>query len=265
VGATRFDTPELSYADLVKRVRVYRDLSRKYAEDGQNFYAVTSLWAADLVSAQMIIWNEIQNSKNKEASFFEFGTQLATATAEYATTRSGYFRTAKDLVDSSRDTIARSFSENLKNNFENQNNSTNYLRLVEAPSPTDIFNSIQVRTQGLTFEEFTRYRIENGLGSVRLAYEKQDDDPRVAVEAYYSGIMLLLEAYLVESSLRLGDEGLLTLQPRWDFVVHLLTEMESLPDSFSDATKTIFRTISVGLGRNDSARFEALLLQLGAN
>lgn len=259
---TRFDTPEISYADLVKRMSVYRELSKQYAENSQNLYAVNSLWAADLISAQMIIWNEIQNSENKEESFFSYGAQLAKAAGEYATTRSGYFKNAQDLVNSSREAIAHSFGGNLEVNYKNQYNSTNYLRLVEAPSPKDIFDSIKERLQGLTFEDFIRYRKENGLIRVHLAYEKQHDEPRTAIESYYEGIMLLLEAYLVESSLKIGDEGLLTVQPRWDFVVHQLKEMESLPDGFEDATKTILAVIGVGLSRNDSVRFEALLLLL---
>lgn len=242
---------------MARRATIYRTLSRRYAAEKNALLAVSSMWAADLSSAEMLTWERvIQSSGHPDQNFFGYATAICASLGQFAVSRAGYFKNAQDLVDSARKSLNTALDPSMRTLMHDQLAPTNHLRLLPAPTLDDVYESVTGRLQGLTADVFVYVRRTEAEGLLdRSAIFHDGGDVNSALNDLYDAHMLFLEAYLVESALAVGDTGLLTVQLRWDLVAESIKALAELPASFEEAAIAIERTIAESLGPLDAARW----------
>lgn len=254
------------YVDLLARVNLFTELSRSYADAGRTEAAVVSQWGADVLTLQSVAWERIVVvSRSPQEPLFEIGTRalkgmgvgdltmaseavLAPAAAAKANP------SAAALIRAAREAVMRGLDDDLRGEAMARLRPLDHLEGLRAPQSADFIAAARARLAGMEPEAFIRQHRADA--AARMAFSRQSADLAAAISAAYEADMLTLDAYLVESALRIGDTMLFTVQLRWDYAAAAVTRLAGVPADLREAAVLVRRTLARSLGAADGARLE---------
>lgn len=248
-------TPEMLYADTTDRKRAYGELSKGYATTADAFAAVSAAWLADINTLQAVMWERVMIAMpDPEHAFETIGAAVTRAMADYART-AGPAASARDAAERARSGLASAFDLAARRAVEAEYLPLDHLDGLHPPTAEESQRVLSDRLGGEALEVVSQRHRQTARESMRTALEMRDrgvlDE---ALSLAWQADWATLEAYLLDSAHRVGDDTLISVDFRWTIVAEAVADIESLPMDFLDAVATIRDKMADALGLVEGAR-----------
>jgi hypothetical protein len=254
-------TAEEFHGRLLASARALDRAAHAYAGNDDSVAAVATAWGADVMTAQAVLWERILiASRAPQRQYFQAASSLVGALqSEIAEGRPA--GTAGALVRTARERMAVEFDEAMRADVAEQLPDSAYLDGLPAPTGQDFAASAAARLDGGSAREYAARRRDAAAEAMARAQEARiRQDTSTAITAAYESDFNVLESYLVESAIAVGDASLLTVIIRTELVTSAITELTGLPEDFVRAVTVIRETMLAALSEADGQRLAPLLL-----
>ncbi len=254
-------TAEEFHGRLLANAHTLDRAARLHANQGDVVAALAAAWGADVTSIQAVLWERILiASRAPQRQYFQAAASLSQALAALdETSISGV--TAEALVKQARVRLWAEFDASLRREVDAHLPDIGYLAMLAAPSTQDLQDAVDARIDDHTPAEFVAERRQEAIDAMlRAQSDRIRRDIPAAIRSAYDSDFSILEGYLVESALAVGDTYLLTVTIRSDLVTGAISELAGLPEDFARAVSTLRDAMASALNEADGERLRSLLL-----
>jgi hypothetical protein len=256
-------TAEEFHGRLLATAHTLDRSARQHANRGDSVSAVAAAWGADVTSIQAVLWERILiASRAPQRQYFQAAASLSRALAALdESSASG--ATAEAVLKHARERLSAEFDDSLRREVDAQLPEITYLAMLAAPTTQDMQDAVDARIDDHTPAEFVAERRRAAIDAMlRAQSDRIKRDIPAAIRSAYDSDFSILEGYLVESALAVGDKYLLTVTIRADLVTGAITELTGLPEDFAKAVSTLRDAMTSALNEADGERLRSLLLPL---
>ena len=235
--------------------------ARRQAEAGDAVGALALAWGSDVYAGQATVWEQsLIIARYPLRHFFRLGEEIVTGSVETLSS-STVPASAAELISGVRKAILAAADPALRAPLAASWHDLGFLEGVPAPSAEELIESVRRRTGGVELDEFIAYRRRESDASMTVARAQLDDGhPAEAIQAAYASDLGILEAYLVESSIAVGDRCMLTTAVRWELVSAAISSLPALPGDPQEAIVAIRGAMAEALGEPEATRLSSQLL-----
>ncbi len=224
----------------------YIELSRTYADAGEGRLAALALWASDVQTLQLMLWeNGVGSAPDPDAQMGAVGDALTVSMVENLNT--GRARTSvQESVEWARNSLASTFDESVHELLQQRFAPIDHLAALSAPRSQDSMVAADRRLAGRTPAELVAQLLEaaGDCMAVASAMAKSGDVAGAKLQARQADLASF-EAYLVDAAVRMGDNALVTVELRWD--LGMLADEPPRPDEGLQATVGDLRARLLGV------------------
>jgi hypothetical protein len=233
------------HAGVAATIDVYVDSSRSYAARGDVRLALLSMWAADVMVLQSLLWESgLGSAPDPDAQLIAVGQALeASLRAEAdATDRPD---SPLSALQRARTAMMSTFDESVHTMLLQRFVQVGHLDGLAAPAPGAAKLAQQARLGERSPQELAADLREAAADcmAVSAAMIRSGLTPDAIAQARMADLASF-EAYLVEAALAVGDATLATVDLRWDIATSAVAGMH-VPDGLSDAVYQL-RELLVG-------------------
>jgi hypothetical protein len=255
MGFGRFTSPEILYGDTARKARALRDISERFAEEGDTLSAVYAQWAADMFSVQSLAWERIMvASPNPESQFFAVAGAVSRAMA-IAYQRPRSVRTAKDVIVNARDALGYAFDESMMRALNKHFTNADHLSFLPPPKGSAPSFDSAGRLNGATPAEYAVEKHEEAVTNMGYAWDSlQSGAETDAIAWAYQADLASFERYLVEAAIAVGDHYLTTVNVRWNLASEMIGQLDGLPGDLNGSTFVIRELLKDAVGVVDGSR-----------
>lgn len=255
MSITRDNTPEAMWGDAATKARVYADLSRRYASDGNAFAAVHAAWASDIANVQAVMWERIMvASPAPDEQFFAIARTVAKALAGYAHSAQPV-GSAQTCVEGARAGLAAAFDPTAGRLLAERFMALDHLAHLPSPQAADVIASAHARVGDGDAMMLSAQRKQVAADSMAVAMgmyrEGRDDD---AMNQAWQSDWAAFEAYLLDAAVMIEDRALVTVDLRWALACDAIQQVPALPSAFVEAVNVIRDRLVAAAGPIEGAR-----------
>jgi len=227
------------------------------AERGEAVAAVSLAWGADVRTAEAALVNR------QVASSSRGFLQAASAVVQRLVGRDDPGGTAADLVAHARDVLREAADPGLQRELAREWPKVDVLGTLPAPLRPDFEDAARSRLGALTPSAFVAARMAQARTAMDAAqHHRIAGRTPEAIQSGYESDLAVLEAYLVESAMAVGDPLLLTVRIRWELAARAISAIPGLPDAPVAAAERIRQAVVRALGPADGERLAHVFLPL---
>ena len=243
------------YSQCVANARTLEQAAMSYASQGDAVSALATAWGGDVFAVQAVLWERILvMSTTPQRQFYRVADALFSGLNQ-PTPPLVDRPTCRDVIRAARDGLLAECDPALRSSIESGWSGLSYLATVEAPTMADVEESVQERLNGLTPAAFVVQRRREAAAAMAVAQSERVRGETVsAVQSAYESDFLGLEAYLVESSVAVGDLSLQSVIVRWELASTAVGQLAGLPDGFVPAVQRIREVLGSCLADADAVR-----------
>lgn len=247
-------TAEEFYSQSLERLHLLNELARGHAERHEILEALVTQWAADIVTVQAAAWERIVVvSRTAHRSLFDLGERMLNGLV--GETLGSGVADAAGQAQFLRRALVASLDEDLAAESVARFASIDYLVGLPAPSMLAMSAMAQQRLGGLDPADFIAARLEGSRAAMSRSHAARvRGEISPAIEAAYESDMLALDAYLVDSAIRLGDDHLLSAFVRWELAAAAISRLGSVPSDVFGAAQAVRDAIGTILGVEERER-----------
>lgn len=233
------------HAGVAATIDVYVDLSRSYASNGDTRLALLSLWAADVLVLQSLLWESgLGSAPDPDAQLMAVSQALEGSLRAEAAAVDGA-GTAASALQRARTAMMSTFDESVHTVLMQRFVSVGHLDGLAAPAAGSDEQALRNRLgdrSPLELSEDLRVAAADCM-AVSAAMARSGLAADAVLQARLAD-MASFEAYLVEAAVAVGDPWLATVDLRWDIATSAVERMHA-PEGLSDAVYQL-REVLVG-------------------
>ena len=244
----------------LRRARVLERASRRQAAAQDGVGALVLEWAADVAVVQAVLLERlVLEAQAPQRKYFGLIEKVAQSLRDIRLVNHDEV-TAATVLGALRDRVYANVDREVARDIAGRVTDSAYLAGFAAPTAQEIGQIAGRRLQGLTPSAFVAQRKREAAElMVEAQSQRMRGDVARAIQAAYDSDFRSLEAYLVDSAVAAGDDGLLTVDARWELAAHAMGEVPGLPADFVGAVAAVRGALAVGLGEPDATRLAAML------
>ncbi len=260
--------PDELYADAAAKTAMYARLSRNAAAAGDSQLAVSAAWAADIHAVQALLWERARDSDAEPYErFFAVGTAVGAALdpADAPPGTGEKPRTARGVIVAARRQLLGAFDPPAALLISARLIAVDHLAALPAPGPQvpAQAGSLASRLSGsdvvAAVEELWTAAADCRVVARAFAAEGLGRD---AVRQAQLGEIAAFEAYLLDSSLAVGDTELLCADLRRAALADMLPSAGLLPEDVPAARALVREAMTTVLGPAEADRLHLRLAVL---
>lgn len=233
------------HAGVAATIDVYVSSSRTYAAKGDVRLALLSLWAADVLVLQSLLWESgLGSAPDPDAQLTAVGQALKDSLRADPAGQDGP-DTALSALQRARTAMMSTFDESVHTTLLQRFVHVGHLDGLPAPAPGAAELAQQARLGERSPQELAEDLREAAADcmAVSAAMARSGLTPDAIAQARMADLASF-EAYLLEAALAVGDTTLATVDLRWDIATSAVAGMP-VPDGLSDAAYQL-RELLVG-------------------
>ena len=251
------------YSQCLANARTLEQAAQSYAASGDAVSALATAWGGDVFAVQAVLWERILvMSTAPQRQFYRVADALFSGLNRAAPSLVDR-PTCRDVIRAARDGLLDECDPALRSSIESGWSGLSYLATIEAPTIADVEASVQERLLRLSPAGFVLQRRREAEAAMELAQgERVRGETVAAVQHAYESDFLGLEAYLVESSVAVGDVSLQSVIVRWELASTAVSQLAGLPEGFVPAVQRIREVLGSCLAEADANRLRQSLIQV---
>jgi len=227
------------------------------AERGEAVNAVTLAWGSDIRTAEAVMVERQKSSSSR--GFLQAASVIVQRLGEQAQSHGS----AADLVALAREHLWEAAEPGLQRELSREWQQTTMLADLPAPRHKDFEAAARSRLGSMTPSAFVVARMAQARAAMEAAqHHRIAGSTPEAIQSSYESDLAVLEAYLVESAIAVGDPLLLTVRIRWELAARAISEIPGLPSAPVAAAERIRHSVGQALGPADGERLAHVLLPL---
>lgn len=254
-------TAEEFHGRLLSNAHTLDRSARQHASQGDVVSALAAAWGADVTAIQAALWERILiASRAPQRQYFQAAASLSQALAALDPFP-GSGATAEAVLKHARERLSAEFDDSLRREVDAHLPDIGYLGMLPAPTAQDLQAAVDARIDDHTPAEYASERRQAAIDAMlRAQSDRIKRDIPAAIRAAYDSDFSILEGYLIESALAVGDTFLLTVTIRTDLVNGAISELAGLPEDFVRAVGTLRDAMASALNEADGERLRSMLL-----
>jgi hypothetical protein len=265
IGTDQNATHQRLHAGVAATIDVYAALSHTYASQGEARLALLSLWTADVLVLQSLLWESgLGAAPDPDAQLAAVGAAVDTSLRSEAEaedqpgTVSGTLKRARAALMSTFDASVHAMlwerfvsAEHLDGLHLAPAEATRLPRDLRLGGRSVHELSDDLRVAAADCMAVSTWMARAGLPVDALAQARQAD-------------LASFEAYLVEAATAVGDDSLATVDLRWDIAMSAVAGITDAPEALLDAVHQVRDVLLAAVGPAEvdalRARFEPVRL-----